>query len=266
MLFSWLADRRRHKILEQPFPDSWAEIIRARVPHYEWLDEAEQLHLRQLVQVFVEEKHWEALGGLELDDDIRVTIAAQACLLILGLEHSLYRKVDSILVYPHTVVAPPPKPSFFSTGTQLTTGGMPILGQAFTQGPVILVWDAVRQGAANPRDGHNVVFHEFAHKIDMLGGHADGVPPLADAATYDAWIEVFTREYEALRARTDSGRRTYLGSYALTNGAEFFAVATEHFFEQPIEMEQEHHAMYVVLRDFYRQDTAARVRRSRRAK
>ncbi len=260
MLFSWLADRRRKKILETPWPAAWTDILRRRVPHYAWLDDAEQQHLRDLTQVFVAEKHWEGAGGLELDDDIRVTIASQACLLILGLEHALYRRVDSIIVYPHTVVAPPPQPGFFSTSLRIHEGGMPVLGQAFTQGPVILVWDAVRQGAANPKDGHNVVFHEFAHKLDMLGGHADGVPPLHDTATYDRWVDVFTREYRALEAETAAGRRTYLGSYALTNGAEFFAVATEHFFEQPLEMQRDHAAMYEVLRDFYRQDTAARVR------
>ncbi len=266
MLFSWLADRRRAKLLEEPFPPAWTAIIERRVPHYGWLDDDEQLRLRQLVHVFVAEKHWEGAGGLELDDDIRVTIATQACLLILGLEHALYRQVESIVVYPRTVVAPQQAPSFFSATPQLHGGGMPILGQVIARGPVILVWDAVRRGAEDPKDGHNVVFHEFAHKLDMLGGGADGVPPLPDGETYDRWIEVFTREYERLRTRTEAGRRTYLDEYALTNGAEFFAVATEHFFEQPLEMEREHTAMYEVLRDFYRQDTAARARRQRARK
>jgi len=263
MLFSWLEDRRRKKILESPFPPEWAAIIGKRVAHWAYLDEAERAHLQQLVQVFVAEKDWEGVGGLEMTDEIRVTIAAEACLLILALEHSLYRKIESILVYPSTVVAPPPRPGFFTVTKAPVEGPMPILGQAHQRGPVVLVWDAVRRDSANARDGHNVVMHEFAHKLDMLDGGADGVPPLADDATYQRWIEVFTREYEALQREEERGRRTYLGPYALTNGAEFFAVATEHFFEQPIRMERDHGAMYEVLRDFYRQDTAARARRVR---
>lgn len=267
MFFSWLEDRRRRKILEQQFPDAWVAILERRVACYDTLDDDEQAHLRQLVQVFVAEKTWEGAGGLEIDDDVRVTIAAQACLLILGLEHDMYRQVDSIVVYPSIVVAPQRQQGFFSGGApQLHAGGMPILGQAFGRGPVILVWDAVRKGAANAKDGHNVVFHELAHKLDMLGGGADGVPPLPDGATYDRWVEVFTREYELLKKQHAAGRRTYLDEYALTNGPEFFAVATEHFFEQPERMERDHTAMYEMLRDFYRQDPAARVRRSKTAR
>ncbi len=265
MLFSWLDDRRRRRILAQPFPEAWHGILRVRVPHLAWLDDAEAAHLRELVQVFVAEKHWEGAAGLVLDDEIRVTIAAQACLLILGLEHALYRQVESIVVYPYTVVVPPPKPGFFAPGGTLPPAGVPIHGQAFARGPVILVWDAVRRGAANPTDGRNVVYHEFAHKLDMLSGSADGVPPLHDRATYDRWVEVFTQEYEELRRRTERGASSYLGTYALTNGAEFFAVASEHFFEQPLEMQRDHGAMYELMRDFYRQDTAARERRHRAA-
>lgn len=262
-MFGWLTERRRRKILAQPFSAAHLDILHRRVAHHALLDADEQSRLRELVQVFMAEKRWEGLGGLAMTDEIRVTIAAEACLLILGLEHRYYADVDSILVYPHTVVAPPPPPKFFAVTRDLAPSPMPVLGQAFDRGPVILVWDAVRRGAAHPRDGHNVVYHEFAHKLDMLSGRADGVPPLADRATYERWVHVFTAEYEALRRDHERGRRTWLGSYALTNGAEFFAVATEHFFECPIEMEREHAAMYQVLRDFYRQDTAARERRSR---
>jgi Mlc titration factor MtfA (ptsG expression regulator) len=263
VIFGWLEDRRRKKILEHPFPGEWLAILDRRVAHWAYLDDAEREHLRQLVQVFVEEKEWEGLGGLVMTDEIRVTIAAEACLLILGLQHSLYRQVESILVYPKTVVAPPRPQSFFGIAREPVHGGIPVLGQAMLRGPVVLVWDAVRRDSADGRDGHNVVMHEFAHKLDMLDGGADGVPPLADDATYQRWIEVFQREYDDLKRRTDRGQRTYLGDYALTNGAEFFAVATEHFFEQPLRMERDHTAMYEVLRDYYRQDTAARERRTR---
>ena len=116
MLFSWLADRRRAKILETPFPEAWLAVLARRFPYYATLDEDEQKHLRDLVQVFVAEKSWEGGGGFEIDDDVRVTIAAQACLLILGLEHDMYRQVDSIVVYESTVIAPERKQGFFSSG------------------------------------------------------------------------------------------------------------------------------------------------------
>jgi len=257
-ILAWLEDRRRKAILEHPFPTAWTTILEKRVAHWAFLDDAERSHLQQLIQVFVAEKIWEGVGGLEMTDEIRVTIAAEACLLILGLEHSLYRQVESILVYPHTVTIPPRRASFFAVVQSPVEAALPVLGQAIPRGPVVLVWDAVRRDSAGARDGHNVVLHEFAHKLDMLDGGADGVPPLADPATYARWIEVFTREYEDLKRRTERGQRTYLRAYALTNGAEFFAVATEHFFEQPIRMQREHTAMYEVLRDFYRQDTAVR--------
>ncbi|HWB79833.1 MAG TPA: M90 family metallopeptidase, partial [Nannocystaceae bacterium] len=237
MFFGWLDERRRKRILEHPFPEEWDRILARRVAHVAYLDEDERAHLRQLVQVFVEEKSWEGLGGLEMTDEIRVTIAAEACLLILALEHALYKQVESILVYPKTVVAPPQPQSFFSVARAPMATGMPVLGQAMHRGPVVLVWDAVRRGSANAKDGHNVVIHEFAHKLDMLDGSADGVPPLADDATYNRWIEVFTREYDAMQRAHDRGKRTWLGDYALTNGAEFFAVATEHFFERPRAMQ-----------------------------
>ncbi len=263
MLFDWLDDRRRKKILEHPFPTEWEAHIERNVAHYGYLDEEERDSLRRLVQVFVAEKNWEGLGGLDMRDEIRVTVAAQACLLILRLDHDLYRRVDSVLVYPSTVVTRPQHRSMFSVATGPVDRPMPILGQAFRRGPVILVWDAVRGGGLDPRDGRNVVYHEFAHKLDMLTGAADGVPPLQDDATYQRWVTVLTREYEQLQELAERGKPSFLDPYALESGAEFFAVATEHFFEQASKMQRDHRAMYEVLSEFYRQDTAARERRFR---
>jgi Mlc titration factor MtfA (ptsG expression regulator) len=177
MIFDWLRRRRRERILEEPFPEAWREILGRNLACFGELDEAEQTHLCQLVQVFVAEKHWEGLGGLEMSDEIRVTVAGQACVLILGLDHDLYQQVESILVYPSTVIAPAPREGFGVVLTAPPGGPMPVLGQAFSRGPLILAWDAVRRGGRNAHDGHNVVMHELAHKLDMLGGSADGVPP-----------------------------------------------------------------------------------------
>ena len=260
MFFDWLRRWRRERILAEPYDESWDAHLQRNMGAWGTLDDEEQAHLRQLVQVFVAEKHWEGLGGLDLDDEIRVTIAGQACLLVLAIPHDLYRRVESILVYPHTMHTPEAKRSMFDTSIALPDHGMPVLGQAFKRGPVILSWTAVRRGGRNATDGHNVVFHEFAHKLDMLSGDADGVPPLDDDETYQRWIEVFQREWDSLHERRSHGRRTFLDAYAGTNPAEFFAVATEQFFEQGRTMRRKHPDLYDVLAGFYRQQPHLRSR------
>lgn len=260
VFFDWLRRRRRDKILAEPFDEGWIDHFERHVGAWATLEDDERAHLRQLVQVFVAEKHWEGVGGLDMSAEVQATIAAQACLLVLELPHDLYRRVESIVVYPSTVEAPASARSFFDASASVAEQGMPILGQAFKRGPVILAWDAVRRGGENPRDGHNVVFHEFAHKLDMLSGDADGVPPLSDRDTYRRWVDVFQRHWDNLHAAQDAGRRTFLDAYAGKSPAEFFAVATEHFFEQGHTMQRKHPELYDVLAGFYRQDPARRRR------
>lgn len=261
VLFAWLRDRRRQKILEAPFDDAWQAAIERNVAHWAWLDDDERDHLRELVQVFIAEKHWEGAGGLELTAQMQATIAADACLLILSLEHDFYRGVESIVVYPSSVRPPPRRPGAFELVTAPIEQPGPRLGEAWAGGPVILAWDSVLAGARNAQDGVNLVFHEFAHKLDMLTGSADGVPPLPEAVSHAQWVDALQAEYDALAKQAERGRKTFLDRYALTNGAEFFAVATEHFFEQPKKMKRDHRAMYDALAGFYRQDPAARRRR-----
>ena len=258
MLMSWLKEKRRHKILEQPFPRQWGEYIVSNVAHWAFLDAAERDYLQDLVQVFVAEKTWEPCGVPHLTAEIQVTIAAQACLLLLGFDHDLYRNVKSILVYPSTVVAPDhvDPDTFHVLGVHRSA--VPILGQAVAHGPVILVWDAVAMNARHPERGHNVVYHEFAHKIDMLDGTVDGTPPLADHAEFARWVVVCTREFELVRKKGAQGRRTLLGAYAGTNPAECFADATEVFFDKPTKMKETHPDLYDVLHLFYKQDPSAR--------
>ncbi len=258
-VFNWFKRRRRKKLLAEGFPGTWEAIIRRNVAHDQWLDAEEQQHLRDLVRVFVAEKSWEGCGGLVLTDEIRVTVAAQACLLILKLPDDLYRKVRSILVYPSTVTIPPRRPGAFEILNQPVRESQPILGEAQLRGPVILVWDAVKRMGRHPESGHNVVYHEFAHKLDMLDGRADGTPPLAKRSEIQRWSEVCSREYLALRERKARGQESLLDAYGATNEAEFFAVATEHFFDQPIALRSRHPELYDVLRAFYRQDPSKRV-------
>jgi Mlc titration factor MtfA (ptsG expression regulator) len=231
------------------------------MPHYARLKAPDRVRLEQLVQIFVAEKRWEGLGGLTLTDEIRVTIAGQACLLLLGFTRDpergdMYRNVKTVLVYPSTVVPMRVGTPIFAP-MQIVHPIVPVIGEAHAQGPVVLTWDAVRQAGIHPETGHNVVYHEFAHKLDMLDGHSDGAPPLSGRAEYARWNEVCTREYEALRSRIDRGEATFLDPYAGTSASEFFAVATEHFFDQPTALRAEHPELYEVLRGFYRQDPAA---------
>ncbi|MDA8089767.1 MAG: zinc-dependent peptidase [Nitrospiraceae bacterium] len=261
-MFHWLRDHRRAEARKRPFPPGWETIVRANMAHYCMLDDAERAELRAMIQVFLEEKHWEGCGGLDLTDEIRVTIAAQACLLQLGLPHDYYRDVESVLVYPSTVVPPEHRPGIFERVDGPVEPSVPILGQAFARGPVILVWDAVVRGARHPEQGHNLVYHEFAHKLDMLDGAADGTPPIADRAQLAEWVAVCSREFLRLRRLAGKGHKTFLDAYGATNEAEFFAVATEEFFDRPIDLQKHVPELYRVLTAYYRQDPATRVNRT----
>ena len=261
-MFQWFIDRRRKKLTQCPFPPLWEDIIRRNVAHYCMLEDAERAHLRALIQVFIAEKNWEGAGGLELIDEIRVTISAQACLLLLGLPHNYYKNVESIIVYPSTVVPPQRKPGFFENTIAPVESALPIIGQAFCQGPVIIIWDAALRGGRHPEFGHNVIYHEFAHKLDMLDGMADGTPPLRNRAEYRDWAQICSREYLRLKQRTEKGKRSFLDAYAATNEAEFFAVATEQFFDQPRLMIKHSPDLYQVLKKYYCQDPSERVSRN----
>jgi Mlc titration factor MtfA (ptsG expression regulator) len=208
--------------------------------------------------VFVGEKHWEGCGGLELTDEMRVTIAGMACVMILGRDHDLFDGVDSILVYPTTVVrADPPLYVYERPGRVISTA-QALLGEAHHRGPVVLAWDAVLEGTRDPHDGRNVVIHELAHKIDFLDGAGDGAPPLPDGAAARAWAAAMQAAYDAQRERAERGEPSLLRDYAITDPAEYFAVATEVFFERPHDLARELPDVYAQLAGFFRLDLAAR--------
>ncbi len=257
-MFQWFKKRRRKKILQDPFPDKWREILQQKVAHYSFLSAGERIQLEQLVQIFIAEKDFEGCSNQEITDEIRVVVASQACLLILNLPHDFYAKVNSILIYPSTVVLPTQRTDIFTRGPLIARTETPIVGQAFMHGTVLLVWDVIKREAAHPRGGHNVVYHEFAHILDMFDGRADGTPLLDNREQYRAWAEVCTRVFYDLRKKMEKGRKTFLNDYAATNEAEFFAVATEYFFDRPVRMKKKRPELYQVLSKFYRQDTAAR--------
>jgi Mlc titration factor MtfA (ptsG expression regulator) len=247
--------RRKRARLEEPFPAGWRAILDANVVHWSYVTADEREHLEDTIVWLVVDKRWEAARGFVLTDEIRVTIAAQAALLVLGFDDDPYENVGTIIVHPTTMTF---------TGTRggvipgtLDDSPLHALGVAQYDGPVIIAWDEALACARHPERGHNVVYHEFAHKLDMLDGVIDGTPPLPTREAMRRWIEVCTAEYESLQ-RGDPD--PLLGSYAGVDPAEFFAVTTELFFDLPVELEEAKPALYGVLHDFYRQDPAQRVR------
>jgi Mlc titration factor MtfA (ptsG expression regulator) len=255
MVFTWLQRWRRAKILARPFPPDWLAYLRKNVTHFQYLSEEEQARLRDDLCIFIAEKHWEGCGGLKITDEIKVTIAAQACLLVLGMKHNYFDRVLSILVYPRSYRAqarddPRYDPIYDESSARL--------GEAHYRGPVVLSWEEVLKDGRQPATRHNLVIHEFAHQIDFLDGVVNGTPPLKDEAQAKRWHDVMTDEYQGLIRESEIGRATLLDQYGTTNEAEFFAVATECFFNQPVALAQRHSRLYDLLREYFRQDPAAR--------
>ncbi len=256
-MWNWIRNSRRQAILEKPFPPEWAGIMRQNVAHYGVLSAEKQQHLRHLVQVFIEEKKWEGCGGLVITDEIRVTVACEACFLVLEIPHNLFENVESIFVYPTTTWRPSPKPGFFEVRQAPLPEGQAILGEAWRGGPVVLAWDEAKRSARHPESGRNLIYHEFAHKLDMQEGRANGAPVLEDAGLQKRWAEVCSREFQELRTSAAKGKHTTIDPYGATNEAEFFAVVTEKFFDQPASLKKHSPELYDVFRLFYRQDPAA---------
>jgi Mlc titration factor MtfA (ptsG expression regulator) len=239
--------------MNAPFPVSWSEIIERNVPYLRLLSEEDRRELQGDMKVFLAEKSFEGCGGLEMTDEIRVTIAAQACLLLLHRETDMYPTLRSIVVYPSAYVVPVTE----SVGPGVVREGVSVrLGESWQRGSVILSWDDVLHGAADIHDGQNVVLHEFAHQLDQEEGAADGAPVLPRRSMYVAWARVLGAEYTRLQTDAERGRTSVLDQYGATNPAEFFAVATECFFEKAASLRLKHPELYEELKLFYRQDPA----------
>ena len=222
--------------------------------YWQVLDPAERQRLAELADFVVADKRWEAARGFEMTDEVVVTIAVQAAVLILGLDTSYFGKVTSIIVHPTTFSIPGPRPS--AIRGMVVAGAHPLHGEAHhDRGPVLLAWDQVRANARHRGRARNVVLHEFAHKMDMLDGVVDGTPPLPDQQALDRWIAVCEAEFESMR-RGEGG--PLLDDYAATDPGEFFAVATEAFFGRPVDFREAKPQLYEVLADYYRQDPASR--------
>jgi MtfA peptidase len=248
--------RRRWSAPPVEFDDTWASMLAANFEHWRTLDEVELARMRMLVAKFFHETTWEAANGFELTEQIRVLISAQASMLLLGLDLDEFPLLTSVIVHPSTVVQHGER----STGGSIRSSSpQMLLGQAHYRGPVLLSWSATRRGARFPLRGENVVYHEFAHQLDMIDGITDGTPPLgADEEARERWVRVCTAAYDTVRA----DRSEVLRPYAGTNPAEFFAVATEVFFNRPDALSEYEPELYVELAAFYNQDPASRLARA----
>jgi len=247
MVFGWFRRRRHRRYLEEETPPDWASHL-AAAPFVEELTQEEVQRLVGLARALEEQVSFEGCGGLVVDEDIRRSISLHACRLVLSLGLEAYRKVRTVLVYPGAFLA------------ETEDGEIRASGLAVPDGPVILAWDHARAGAGRAGDGRNVVYHEFAHKLDMLDGVVDGTPPLESRAQAKAWKAVVDGGHRRLRLAARRGRSTLIDPYGATSPAEFFAEATEVFFERPRELKKEHRRLYRSLARFYRQDPARKVR------
>ncbi|MEO9166521.1 MAG: M90 family metallopeptidase [Aquihabitans sp.] len=242
-----------------PLPEDWLALIERHVRVWQYLDDDERDLLAAYTEDLLTTRRWEAAKGFEITDRIRTVIAAQAALLVIGIGIDQYDDVGAIIVHPTTM-------QFERTsagpahGTE-TRGRHHLLGQAQYNGPVVIAWDSASASARHPERGHDVVLHEFAHKIDMMDGTVDGTPPLVDQDLYERWVDVCTREFRLL----EQGESGYvIDDYGATDAGEFFAVVTETFFTRSIDLREQKPDLYEVFRDFYRQDPAARAERQRR--
>ena len=253
MFFTWLRTRRRRRLLAKPMLAHWQALFEA-IAHYRQLDDLNRAKLRDSARIFIAERTFEGCQGIEITDEVRVTVATLACLLLLGWDGFYFDNVPTILIYPKAYVAPRER----VVGGVIMQDESDRLGEAHYRGPLILSWAEVDAEARQIGQGTNLVLHEFAHQLDMRSGDAEGVPPLPRALR-KRWQTVMGREYRHLCQAAERGHATLLDPYGATNPAEFFAVATECFFENPVELGEQRPELYELLRAYYHQDPAGRV-------
>ncbi len=242
--------RRRRRLRALPPPPGWAQLIDG-VALLRRLPEADRSELVGHVHVFVREKKFEGCGGLTLTEEMRLVIAAQACVLLLHRDTDYYPALQAVLVYPSSYRAPVRE----EHGGVLTESEEARLGESWESGVVVLAWDEISEELARGETGHNLVLHEFAHQLDDEDGIADGTPALDRRAAYRAWVAAFEDAYRALRSRATRGG--VLDAYGARNPAEFFAVAVEAFFTRGRHLRDDHPDLYEQLRAFFQQDPAA---------
>jgi MtfA peptidase len=243
--------QRRQRIRRQPFPEAWRQILKRRMPYFRRMPADLQLQLKKHIQVFLAEKVFVGCDGIVVTDEMRVTIAAQACLLLLNRKTDYFPQLSQILIYPSAFIV---NKNHADASGLVTEQRQVLAGESWQQGQVILSWQDTVADAEVHDDGRNVVIHEFAHQLDQENGPANGAPILARSEHYQSWSQTMQREFEQLRWQTGTGQPALLNPYGATNPAEFFAVVTEVFFERPTQLAEQHPSLYAELSRFYRLD------------
>jgi Mlc titration factor MtfA (ptsG expression regulator) len=255
-LLAWAVPRwRLRRALARPLAAGELAILERNVEQYRAMDGDQRARLERLVRRFLHEKAFVGCAGLEITDEMRLTIAGQACLLLLGARgDAVYPTLDAVLVYPGAFLAP--RREVDAAGV-VTEERQDLLGESWGDGRVILSWDHVRRAGMIEAPTHNVVLHEFAHQLDSESGTTNGAPYLGSQERYRSWSEVLSRDFAALRHDAWFGHEGVLDHYGATNPAEFFAVATEAFFEQSHRLAARHPALYEEFLKYYRVDPRA---------
>ena len=256
-LIAWIATasyRKRQKrisIASQPFPKEWRQILRKNLSFFYKIPADLQLQLKNKMKVFLSEKQFVGHQGQEITDEVRVTIAAQACLLLLNRNTDFYPFLKTIAIYP----------AAFITNRAMQDGSgieqrdsRVILGESWNRGKVVLSWKDSASGGADFEDGQNLVIHEFAHQLDGESGVTNGAPPLGKEQDYELWSKILAEEFNNLGHSAQRGESTLIDTYGATNPAEFFAVSSEVFFEKPQALHQRHSNLYQQLKEYYQVD------------
>ncbi|MCA6589944.1 MAG: zinc-dependent peptidase [Pseudanabaena sp. M090S1SP1A06QC] len=242
---------QRDRLMAKPVPRHWLNIIESNLAIYHSLETHQQKQLQGYVQVFLKEKQFIGCMGLQVTEEMRVTIAAIACLLLFGDRKTYFPNLRSILIYPHAyIVNEIVMRDHYIVEERLVAR----LGESWTQDQIILSWEQIQQDLRNWQDGHNVILHEFAHQHDQEYGSAEGVPILPRTLDYALWAKVMTTDYLQLCDQVERQHKTIIDSYGATNPAEFFAVVTETFFEKPKQLYQHHSSLYELLQRYYQLD------------
>ena len=245
---------RLRRVLAQPMPANWLAILRRNIPIYPRMAPELQQQLHRLIQQFLHQKKFVGCAGQDIDDEVRLTIAGHACLLLLGRPSRVFPELHTILVYPSAFVVP--RKEVDEAGV-ITEERHDLLGESWGDGRVVLSWDHVRRGAHDWQDGQNVVLHEFAHQLDSESGANNGAPWLGSRDNYRGWAAVLSRAFEELRADAMFQQHSVLDHYGASSPAEFFAVATETYFEKPYQMAERHPELFAEFHKYYRVDPRA---------
>jgi MtfA peptidase len=248
-----LRAKRRRALRLRPLPDEWRQILEENIPLYNRVPEELKPQLHGLVHLFLNEKTFIGCGGQEIDESMKVIIAAQACILLLNRPTKVYPRLNTIYVYPSSYIV---NEEQHEDGL-IIEGKEVRLGESWHNGPVVLAWDSIAHAACAVHRGQNVVIHEFAHQLDQEDGEMNGAPLLNNLSARKAWAEVFEDEYEKLCEAVEYHQYTILDDYGTTDPAEFFAVVTEAFFEKPGLLHQYNPRLYEELETFYRLDPAS---------